>query len=243
MMTLEAATRRTTIVTDMNFANEDMSEYRLHEVQFDQCRFVDCNFNSSQISNSRFTRCRFIDCGFGRTEFTACSFHDLENSLGSQWIRCDHSEAKFVNCDLAHSVFSKGSAYRLTLTDCNAVQMKLDSAVHRRIAHRTVKGGVVFSNCRMLSAEFAPGDYEGSQFETCDMRECNLSGCQLSDTNFRGSNLNNADLTGVTLDGAKLAHSSIEGFDLSSIRSFDSMIVSRDQHEALLGCLSIHTLD
>lgn len=241
MMTLEAATRRTTIVTDMSFFNEDMSEYLLHEVQFHQCRFTDCNFDESQISGSRFTHCRFVDCSFRSAVFTTCSFYDSENGLGSQWIRCDHSETKFVDCDLALSIFSKGSAYLLTLTDCNAAEMKLDCTVHRKIAHRVLKGGLVFSNCRMPSAEFAPGDYENSRFEACDMRECVLSGSQLSHTNFCGSNLNNADLTNATLDGAILSHASIEGFDLSSLQSFNSIIVSRDQHEQLLECLGIHT--
>ncbi|PDS78724.1 pentapeptide repeat-containing protein [Rhizobium sp. L43] len=243
MMSLEEACQRTTVVTDMSFKNDDMSEYRLREVQFHRCRFTDCNFDLAQIHDSRFIGCHFTDCSFREAVFAKCSFYDPEGGSATHWNRCDLSYAKFDTSDLAHSTFSKGSAYRLALTDCNAVQMKFGCAVHRQTARRVIKGGVVFINCKMHLTMFAKGDYEESQFETCDMRECDLSGSQLNYVSFRGSNLVNADLTGSSLDGVTLAYASIEGFDISSIRSFDSMVVSRDQHELLLGSLGIRTLD
>jgi fluoroquinolone resistance protein len=243
MMTLDEATRHTAVITDMEFAQEDMSDYRLHEVQFHRCRFNDCNFDLSNISDSRFTGCRFTDCNFQETTFTACAFHEPESKLGSQWIRCNLSEAKFIKCDIGRNTFSKGTAFRLALTDCDAIQLTFESAVHRKVSRSVLKGSLVFSKCRMQFSTFAPGDYEGSAFHGCDLRECDLSGSHLIRVSFLGSNLNNADLTGSILDGATLAHCSIEAFDLSSVRSFDSMIVSRDQHEQLLGCLGIRTLN
>jgi fluoroquinolone resistance protein len=86
-------------------------------------------------------------------------------------------------------------------------------------------------------------DWEESRFEQCDLRDADFSHSRLVGVSFQNSTLNNARFNEAVMNETTIAHAAIEGFDLGTVRSYDDLIVSRDQHEAILNTLSIRTVD
>ncbi|ARS26448.1 hypothetical protein KC8_03975 [Sphingomonas sp. KC8] len=220
-----------------------MTAFPFYEVRFNGCTFRNCTFESSRFGDSQFINCRFTHCSFRDAEFKACTFYDEAGDSGSEWQFCDLSETRFLKCNLGSNKIMKSKGFLLTLTECSAVALHLDLAVHRRIASRTVIGGIRCSRTKMRDAVLRNGDWEESKFEHCDLRDADFSHSRLTGASFQNATLTNARFNDAILNEAAIAHAEIEGFDVGVLQSYDNLVVSRDQHEAILNTLSIRTIN
>ena len=242
-MTLEEAAQLCSVIAGQVFEGDDLTDFPLYEARFNGCSFRNCTFDSSRLGDSQFINCRFTHCSFRDAEFKACTFYDAEGDTGCEWAFCDLSEARFFKCNLGANKITKSKGFFLTLTDCNAEGLYLDLEVHRRVVSRTVIGGIRCSNTKMQGSILRNCDWQESRFERCDLRDADFSHSRLVGVSFQNSALNNARFNEADLNEATIAHAAIEGFDLGVVRSYDDLVVSRDQHEAILCTFSIRTVD
>jgi len=170
-------------------------------------------------------------------------FSMLKTTPAANGPDCNLNEAKFKASNLGMNRIVKCDAFLLSMVDCSATGLKFEAEVHRRISKKQIFGGVDFSRCKLHYAVFAPGNYEESKFEGCDLREVSFAGCNLARTTLSGSSLNGTDFSDATLDNAILAHATFDQLDLSAMQSHHDLVVSRDQHEALLKGMGLRTLD
>lgn len=230
-------------VEDVVFIDEDITDFAASDATFIRCHFKECTFDGARFSNCRFTQCRFSNCSFLETSFHTTHFTDRTNQKGSEWALCNLSEARFTDCDLSMSVFSKSECYLMEATNCSAMGLKFDAQVHRRVSNRLAMGGVKFEACKLQYAQFVKGNFEDSKFLSCDLRDSSFSGSDLSRCQLRGSSLHNIDLSGATLNNADISYATFDQLFLSDIFSHVDLIVSRDQHETILKSIGIWTFD
>lgn len=225
------------------FSGEDVSDFAASDVIFVRCHFKDCTFDGARFANCRFVQCRFSNCSFLETAFHTTHFADKEVHKGSEWVLCNLSEARFTDCDLSMSIFSKSECYLMEATNCSAMGLKFDAQVHRRVSNRLAIGGVKFEGCKLQYGQFVKGNFEDSKFLSCDLRDTSFAGSDLSRCQLRGSSLHNIDLSGATLDNADISYATFDQLFLGEIFSHADLIVSRDQHETILKSIGIWTFD
>lgn len=242
-MTLEDAAQLSSVIVGQVFEGEDMTGFPFYEVRFSGCTFRNCTFEASRFGDSQFINCRFTHCSFRDAEFKACIFYDEAGDSGSEWQFCDLSEARFLKCNLGANKIMKSKGFLLALTECSAVGLHLDLEAHRRIVSRTVIGGIRCSRTKMRDAILRKGDWEESKFEHCDLRDADFSYSRLTGASFQNAILTNARFSEAILNEATIAYAEIEGFDVGVLQSYDNLVVSRDQHEAILNTLSIRTIN
>jgi len=241
-MKLEGAIQLSSVVIRQRFEGEDLTEFSIFEVRFKGCSFKKCMFDSIRFGASEFINCRFIDCSFRNADFNGCTFSDVEAGIGSVWTLCDLSDARFLKCNLDVNRNTKSKGHALAIIECSAIGIILDMEVHRRIISRTVIGGIHCAASRMESAILRQGDWEERKFEHCDLRKADFSHSRLVGASFSNSSLNNARFHDAVMNETTIAHATIEGFDFAVLRSYDDLVVSRDQHDAILRSFSIRTV-
>ena len=242
-LSLESALASQKVIRGQAFKGDDMTDFHVVEARFADCLFNDCNFEDAIFVGCEFLNCRFAHSSFRNARFEKCTFLDAENHSGTEWSYCNLSDARFKTSNLGMNAFVKCDAFLLSMVDCSATGLKFEAEVHRRISKKQIFGGVDFSRCKLHYAVFSPGNYEESKFEGCDLREVSFAGSNLTRATFSGSSLNGTDFTGATLDHAILAHATYDQLDLSVMQSHHEMVISRDQHEALLKGMGLRTLD
>lgn len=242
-LTLEAALGSTDVVSGQSFKGDDMTDFHIAEARFSDCLFNDCTFEDAIFVNCAFLNCRFAHSSFRNARFENCQFLNAEQHSGTQWSYCNLNETKFKASNLGMNQFVKCDAFLMSMVDCSASGLEFDAEVHRRISKKQIFGGVDFTRCKLHYAVFQPGNYEESKFEGCDLREVSFAGSTLARASFAGSSLNGTDFAGANLDHAILAHATFDQLDLNVLQSHQDMVVSRDQHEALLKGMGVRTLD
>ncbi|MCO6185370.1 pentapeptide repeat-containing protein [Rhizobium sp. L1K21] len=229
------------LISDAVLDKKDREDALVADKTFRNSRFCDCVLELSTFQRCNFINCDFKGCSFKEAVFEDCHF--CEDETGSVWRYCELSKASFRRCNISLNKFIGCEAYGLTLEDCSAQGVKFDLNVHRKIATKTMFGGLTAEKCKLQYADFSSMDLTESRLESCDLRDANFAGCGLSHASLRGSALNNADFSEAVLDGAILAHASFDQIDFAAMGSHRRVVVSSDQHENILASMGIVTLD
>ncbi|MBD9492205.1 pentapeptide repeat-containing protein [Ensifer sp. ENS11] len=241
-MTLEEAAQVTSVVVDVAFRDEDMTDFPFFEVRFDRCTFSNCAFDGARFGDARFTNSRFVECSFRDAKLQSCTFYDPDLDSGSNWQRCDLSHATFRKCNLRANAITNTKAFLLSLAECDASASTLHLEVQRRVAaSRSVTGGIICARTKLYEAVLKERDWEGSRFEYCDLRGADFRDGNFFGVSFANSNLNNARFDRANLSEANIAHADIDGLDLTLMRSFDGITVSRAQHDQILANFNIRS--
>ncbi len=241
MSDLLAALSQSGLFTEQHFEDENLQDALVDDVSFIRCQFSACNFDYATIQRSNFIHCRFENCSLKEAVFEDCRFCEGED--GTLWRYSDLSKAAFRRANLSLNQFIGCQAYKLTLDECAAQGAKFNLDVHRKIASKTIHGGLHVDRCKMQYADFSGGDLAESRLESSDLRDADFSGCDLSNASLRGSALNNTDFSQCILDGANLTYSTFDEIDFSATASHHRVIISRDQHETVLASMGILTRD
>ncbi len=134
------------------------------EGYYEQCSFVQCNFNSADLSGMRMVNCRFEGCDF--------SLAKLKNS--------SLQEVKFVNCKLLGVQFSDCRKFMLEV-DFDSCILKL--ALFSGLKLKNTR----FRNCDMQEADFSEADLSGAQFDGSDLLQAIFFHTNLESADFRGA--------------------------------------------------------
>ena len=143
------------------FEKIDFRENELLVGSYEECQFLNCNFNNVDLSGLTFVSCTFDGCD--------ASLVKLKNT--------SLQEVKFVNCKLLGVQFSECRKFLLDL-DFENCMIKLSNFCGMKLKNRH------FKNCNMQEADFSEADLTSVFFENCDLLQSTFFHTNLEKANF-----------------------------------------------------------
>lgn len=160
----------------------------LSKMEYDSCRFQDCNFSESDLSGIVFVDCIFENCDISLANITNTVFSDVEftgcKMLGLQFNTCIEFGLSFSmkNCQLNNSTF-----------------------------YQTKISGVKFENSQLIEVDFTEGDLTEVLFNNCDLSGAQFEATKLEKADFRTSFNYTINPEMNNIRKAKFAFSGIKG--------------------------------
>lgn len=152
-----------TIIEGKTFENIDYSDQRVAVNKFEECTFINCNFNNSDISQITFIDCNFENCDFSlaRSKDTALkdvSFRDCK-LVGFKFSDSSHFllSMKFYNCNLSFATFHDLKIPKTTFVQCNLQEVDFS---------KTNLSSVFFDHCDLQRTIFENTVLEKADFTT-----------------------------------------------------------------------------
>jgi fluoroquinolone resistance protein len=136
--------------------------------------FVDCQFDSLDMTELVFRNMKFVDCTFSKCNLSNANFSSstlrspvFKNSrlLGINWCSCDtFSTPKFTDCQLDYSVF---------------MGLKLSQSI--------------FEGCSLKDVDFSEADLVKSNFYQSSLENASFNKANISQADFRAAKDYNID--------------------------------------------------
>jgi uncharacterized protein YjbI with pentapeptide repeats len=150
--------------TDETFEKQDYTTTPLPKGEYDNCRFVQCNFADANLSHYKFSECSFDNCNLSMINTTETALRDIKfkgcKMLGIHFEKCNEFlfRVSFDNCLLNFSSFYK----------------------------RNLKKAV-FKNCSLRETDFTEADLSGAVFENCDLAMAAFENANLEKADLRSA--------------------------------------------------------
>jgi fluoroquinolone resistance protein len=150
--------------SNKEFVSIDYSKIKFVIGEYDNCKFIDCKFSNSFLSESIFINCEFINVEFVKCNISAVVFRD------TNFIKCNLSGIQFDTCNqlLLSFTFNK-----CKLNMASYYGMKL---------HR-----MEFNDCEMIEVDFGNADLTSSTFKNCNLNKAIFENTNLSKSDFRSA--------------------------------------------------------
>ncbi len=144
------------------FEKIDYTVNPLSKGDYECCRFINCNFYHSDLSNVVFRECTFSECDLSLTTLKNTVFNDI----------------KFVNCKLLGMQFHECKSFLFSVDFENCV---LKLAVFYKMKLKKT----MFKNCDLQEADFSEADLSDAVFENCDLQRATFDSTILEKADFR----------------------------------------------------------
>lgn len=156
-------------------AGKNLNESRIYEKvnfrkaplergDYEQCRFLNCDFSEAGLSLINFVDCEFINCDLSLARFGDTALRDVI----------------FKGCKMLGLHFENCADFGLSFTFENCI---LDhSSFYRRKINSTI-----FKECQLRETDFTECDLSGAVFENCDLEKTIFSKSNLEKADFRTS--------------------------------------------------------
>ena len=200
----------------------------LDDLTFEHCRFIECNFSSSSMTNTRFEHCQF--------------YHEA-SEVGSAFRYCNLSHAIFSDCDLRHCDFSQANWYDLALSNCRGLEM-----ISRGVSNQKwVNERVCLQALHIQRSDLTLSDFSYAQLGESTLHDCRCSEVDWTEANLAGSQIIQCDLTGgqfdrVAIGNADLSESLFNSIDPRQI-DVEGVRVTSDQLPLLVSALGLVITD
>ena len=164
------ALRKPTHFPDENVAERWDARHLLGHTEFEEFRFVGCDFGGADLRRLRFTDCRFEHCNLTTAQLAGTAFQNVAfddcKLMGLQFVACSDMlfGVHFDQCQLRYASF----------------------------AGRAMPG-TRFAGCQLEDADFADADLSHAAFE-----DCALGGAVFQNTKLAGADFRTA--TGFIID-------------------------------------------
>jgi len=152
---------KSTITDNRRFEKIDFREERLAGGSYEECNFINCNFNCVDLSGMTFFKCIFEGCD--------ASLVKLKNT--------SLQEVKFLDCKLLGVLFSECRKFLLELYFENCM-VKLSHFAQMKL------NNTHFKNCNLQETDFSEAELRGASFENCDLLQTTFFHTNLEETNF-----------------------------------------------------------
>jgi fluoroquinolone resistance protein len=149
---------------DQHFEGVDYSVKKLPIGDYENCRFINCNFGETNLSQVTFIDCVFDNCNFSAANLNGTSFQ----------------ETKFVNCKLLGLHFEHCNSFLFTV-QFDHCMLNLSGFYKMNLK------GFQFTHCSLQEVDFTEADLSGAVFH-----ECNLLGAMFDQTNLEKADLRTA---------------------------------------------------
>jgi uncharacterized protein YjbI with pentapeptide repeats len=175
-------------VVEKKFEKGDFTQTPLQMGDYEDCRFINCQFLNGDLSGLHFSDCEFIGCNLGMAKLNKTAFK------GIRFTNCKLLGLRFETCD--QFLFS------VEMQDCS---LKLASFFGLKLAK------TIFRNSGLEEVDFADADLNNSLFD-----HCNLSGAIFENTNLEKADLRTSYNYSINpelnkLRKAKFSHAGIAG--------------------------------
>jgi uncharacterized protein YjbI with pentapeptide repeats len=178
-------------MTDNYFDSEEYSkiDFRKSKIikgEYDNCTFINCNFEGIHASNIQFVACEFVECNFSNTIVKDTAFKEVQfincKMIGVKFNECDSFLLQFYfkECQLNFSSFYQLKVSNTQFVDCNLQEVDFTE---------TVIMSSVFDNCDLGSAIFENTNLEKSDFKTAFNFNINPEKNRLKGAKFSKENL------------------------------------------------------
>ncbi len=152
------------IEEDKTFERINFREAPLPKMEYENCRFIDCDFSNAELSGFKFVECLFTNCDLSLARLYETALRDVSfkqcKMLGLQIDSCNKFglSFSFEGCRLDNSSF-----------------------------YKTKIRQTVFRNCQLHEADFTEADLGAAVFDRCDLSLAVFDHCMLEKADFRGS--------------------------------------------------------
>ena len=138
-------------VVDKTFEKINYTEKTLSRADYENCKFIGCDFSNSELSGINFTECVFAGCNLSSVKLLQTIFGDVQFSdckmLGLHFETCNEFifSATFYNCILNLSSFYKRKIKKTIFKDCSMQEVDFTE---------TDLSSSTLSNCNLKDAKF-----------------------------------------------------------------------------------------
>ncbi len=131
---------------DKLFERIDFTESKLIVDEYENCRFINCNFYAVSLLNITFRDCVFDSCDFSLSEMKNTTLNDI----------------RFTECKLVGVQFEECNPFLFSVSFKNCV-LKL------AVFYKTKLKKTTFTNCNLEETDFTETDLTAAKFDNCDL--------------------------------------------------------------------------
>ena len=170
---------------DKTFDKIDFTQQPHSPGEYDNCIFINCNFENVDLSEFKFVESEFKFCNLSLVKFTDTALRDIKftecKMLGLRFDDCNQFGLSFSfdTCQLNHSSF---------------FEMNIKKTY--------------FKNCQLQETDFTQSNLTSTIFENCDLSQATFDNTNLENADFRTATNYSID---PELNRLKKAKFSIEG--------------------------------
>ena len=173
---------------DDQFDSVDYTVVPFVKGEYENCRFINCNFANIDLSHTRFVECEFTGCNLSMTKLTGATLNTVtfkeSKIIGINFENCNEFlfSVSFDNCTMNFSSF------------------------YKRVMKKTS-----FKDCMLHEVDFTDTDLSGSSFSKCDFHKSKFENTNLEKADLRSSfnfaldpeinKIRKAKFSGETLQG------------------------------------------
>lgn len=152
--------------SDTTFKRIDLQHRQVLQSEFDNCKFIHCDFSDAQFQICRFTDCTFEDCNFKMAQIQGCVFSKVKftkcSLMGVDWTQANWNDwatklgaLLFFECDLKYGIFFGLNLHQFKLIGCYAHEANFSEAdLSEADCKNTDFAGALFHNCNLTQANF-----------------------------------------------------------------------------------------
>ena len=155
---------------------------------YERCRFLQCNFSESDLSDYRFLECEFHHCNLDRVVL-------INTSL---------SEVKFIDCKMMGISFEHCHRVMFTPYFENCL-LNFSNFFERKMP------GIVFKDCNLTEVDFTAAILSEAVFTGCDFTNARFDRTVLTKTDFRGAFNFSIDPENNDVRKAKFSLATVQG--------------------------------
>jgi fluoroquinolone resistance protein len=163
-------------IVDKKLEKVDFTQSAPDPGDYENCQFINCNFQSADISGLHFCECEFIGCNMSMAKLIKTAFKDV------QFKNCKLLGLHFETCD--------PFLFSASFEDCS---LKLTSFFKTKLPKTT------FRNCGLEEVDFAEADLNHSIFD-----KCNLQGALFENTNLEHADLRTSEYYTINPESNKI---------------------------------------
>ncbi|SHF41362.1 Pentapeptide repeat-containing protein [Mariniphaga anaerophila] len=183
------------------FKNDDFENSHPLKGEYEDCRFLDCDFSNGDLSDCIFVDCEFLGCNLSLAKLTTTTFRD----------------AKFKECKMLGLRFDDCNPFGLAFSfeDCILNHSSLFGIKIKK---------TIFKNTQLQEVDFTASDLTGSLFDNCDLARATFERTVIEKADFRTSYNYSIDPENNRVRKAKFSVRGIAGllekYDLNIDTSF-----------------------
>lgn len=180
---------------------------------FNQQRISHKQLTGETLEDCRFVQCRFDSADLSETAFHNCSFYDDKQQTGCSFQNAQMKDASFKNCDLTMADFKYIQALGLEMRECKATGADFAGANFMNMI--TTRSW--FCSAFLTKNNFSYTNFSKVILEKCELWENRWTGANLRGANLSGSDLSGGEFTEFNWNDINVTHCDLTNSDLGEL--------------------------
>lgn len=170
-----------------DFINQNYTEHKLPQGEYDNCYFKNCDFSNSDLSHCSFLECKFENCNLSNVKLHQTALKDIQftksKMLGVDFSICNDFllSVQFSECQLNFCSFYQLDLKNSSFEICELQEVDFMGANLNEIS---------FTHCNLLQAQFENSNLESTDFRTATNYIIDLDQNQIRQAKFSQNGLN-----------------------------------------------------